>query len=101
MTGVQTCALPIFAATTSINEEDFEDTFQLKSGMVRASFGIYNTKKDVDELVKAISDISEKREKYTSQYKPDNSGNYTHTSFKMNRQDRFSIKAYIDQYVNQ
>jgi len=91
----------LLAATISINEEDFENAFQLKSGMVRASFGIYNTVKETDELVKAITDISENREKYTSQYKPDDIGNYIHTSFKMNGQDRFSIKAYIGQYVNQ
>ena len=91
----------LLAATTSINEEDFEDAFQLKSGMVRASFGIYNTEKDADELVKAITDISENRETYTNQYKLDNAGNYIHTSFNMNRQDQFSIKSYIDQYVNQ
>ena len=91
----------LLAATTSINEEDFEDAFQLKSGMVRASFGIYNTEKDADELVKAITDISENREAYTNQYKLDNTGNYIHTSFKMNVQDQFSIKSYIDQYVNQ
>ena len=69
--------------------------------MVRASFGIYNTEKDADELVKAITDISENRETYTNQYKLDNTGNYIHTSFNMIGQDQFSIKSYIDQYVNQ
>jgi hypothetical protein len=91
----------LLEATTKINEEDFEDAFKLKSGMVRASFGIYNTDDDAEELVKAIKNISENRDYYATLYSLDEKGNYVHSSFKMNGLEEFSIKSYVDHYVNQ
>ena len=91
----------LLEATTKINEEDFEDAFKLKSGMVRASFGIYNTDDDAEELVKAIKNISENRDYYSALYILDEKGNYVHSSFKMNGLEEFSIKSYVDHYVNQ
>jgi selenocysteine lyase/cysteine desulfurase len=91
----------LLEATIKINEENFEDAFKLKSGMVRASFGIYNTDGDAKELVKAIKNISENRDYYSSLYSLDEKGNYVHSSFKMNRLEQFSIKSYVDHYVNQ
>ena len=91
----------LLEATTKINEEDFEDAFKLKSGMVRASFGIYNTDDDAEELVKAIKNISENRDYYSALYSLNEKGNYVHSSFKMNGLEEFSIKSYVDHYVNQ
>ncbi|NOZ73807.1 MAG: aminotransferase class V-fold PLP-dependent enzyme [FCB group bacterium] len=69
---------------------------KLKSGMVRASFGLYNTREDVDSLVNALRDISDHRETYQALYTVDEDGNYRHTSFHPVLGQLFSIHKLVD-----
>ncbi len=69
---------------------------KLKSGMVRASFGLYNTEEDVDALVAALKDISDNREKYRPLYAVDEDGNYIHRSFHPPLGQIFSIHKLVD-----
>jgi hypothetical protein len=90
----------LLEATETIDEEDFEGAFKLKSGMVRASFGIYNTLADIDALEKALIDITENAESYTAQYHVDESDNYRHNTFNLALKNHFSVTDFIDKYVN-
>ncbi len=69
---------------------------KLKSGMVRASLGVYNTKEDVDALVAALEDISENKDKYLELYDFDEDGNYIHKSFRPALGEIFSIHKLVD-----
>jgi selenocysteine lyase/cysteine desulfurase len=90
----------LLEATETIDEEGFEGAFKLKSGMVRASFGIYNTLADIDALEKALIDITENAESYTAQYHVDESDNYRHNTFNLALKNHFSVTDFIDKYVN-
>ncbi len=87
-------------ATETIADEDFEEVFKLKSGMVRVSFGLYNTMADSDMLEKAIIDITENVDSYAAQYHVDENGNYCHNHFKLEQENHFSVSEFIDKYVN-
>ncbi len=86
-------------AAETIAEEDIEEVFKLKSGMVRVSFGLYNTMADGDILEKALIDITEKAASYAAQYHVDGNGNYCHNHFKLERENHFSVSEFIDTYV--
>nr|MBC8322813.1 aminotransferase class V-fold PLP-dependent enzyme [Candidatus Neomarinimicrobiota bacterium] len=90
----------LLEATETIDEENFEDAFKLKSGMVRASFGLYNTLSDIDALEKALIDITENTESYSAQYHVDESDNYRHNTFNLAFKNHFSVADFIDKYVN-
>ncbi|MCH7762302.1 MAG: aminotransferase class V-fold PLP-dependent enzyme [Candidatus Marinimicrobia bacterium] len=90
----------LLEATETIAEEDFEEVFKLKSGMVRVSFGLYNTMADVDILDKALIDITGNAESYIAQYHVDGEGNYRHNHFKLENENHFSISEFIDKYIN-
>ncbi|MEE8341867.1 MAG: aminotransferase class V-fold PLP-dependent enzyme [Candidatus Neomarinimicrobiota bacterium] len=86
-----------------LNEEfdgnDFTSEFKIKVGMVRASFGIYSTKNDVDALVSALRDIVAKRDEYVNLYDLDETGLYTHKSFKPVDTDLFNTELFINKYL--
>ncbi len=90
----------LLEATETVDEENFEDAFKLKSGMVRASFGLYNSISDIDALEKALIDITENTESYTAQYHVDESDNYRHNTFNLAFKNHFSVADFIDKYVN-
>ncbi len=90
----------LLEATETVDEENFEDTFKLKSGMVRASFGLYNTLSDIDALEQALIDITQNTELYTAQYHVDESDNYRHNTFNLALKNHFSVADFIDNYVN-
>ena len=59
-------------------------------GMVRVSFGIYNTREDVDLFIEALKNILENKSEYEKQYSINEAGDYTHNSFI------FSCKKYFN-----
>ncbi len=81
-----------------LTDEELEEFTELHKGMVRASFGIYNTKEDVDIMVKALSDIIERREFYEKQYNRLDNGDYIHKTFKFDPALLFSVKGAVDEW---
>ncbi len=78
----------------SLNEEEI----LLKQGMVRASFGLYSEKSDVDALVNALTDISNRKEYFKTNYVGASAGNYQHKSFKATTSTNFSVKQFVADY---
>ncbi len=90
----------LLEATEYVEEENFEEEFKLKSGMVRASFGLYNSLSDVNALADALMDIVTNKEKYSAIYHVDVNGEYRHNSFCAEKENHFSVTNFIDQYFN-
>ena len=68
---------------SNIADEDQESFIDRKRGMLRASFSLYNSQKDIDDLVRAIHDMIEKIEFYEKIYRPIANGDYVHNSFAL------------------
>jgi selenocysteine lyase/cysteine desulfurase len=70
-------------------------------GMVRLSFGLYNTRADVDAAVKALRDLAARPDWYRKQYRPvdDGSGDWVHTTFQAPATDTFDLNAAADQWL--
>ena len=68
---------------SGIDEQDQQAHVNAKRGMVRISISAYNTKKDIDELLRSIALIEEKIEEYRPHYSLQADGSYTHNSFKL------------------
>ncbi|MBC8216021.1 MAG: aminotransferase class V-fold PLP-dependent enzyme [Candidatus Marinimicrobia bacterium] len=81
-----------------INDNVYKPEYKIKAGMVRASFGLYNTTKDVDFLINALNDIIVKRELYKTKYSINEDGNYVHESFRPNMEREFTISGFVDDY---
>jgi selenocysteine lyase/cysteine desulfurase len=79
-----------------LSDEALAQLAELHRGMVRASFGVYSTKKDVDALVAALKHISAHKDFYQSQYERLPNGDYEHTTFKFDHQKVFSVKQEVD-----
>ena len=82
-----------------LSNEELEALAELQRGMVRASFGIYNTKEDVDELVAALSEITQNKDYYISQYHQAPCTNFFHNSFEFNSEPVFSTKSAVDSWL--
>ena len=68
-------------------------------GMVRASFGLYNNKKDVDALIFALSKIIDDKNYYIKKYVMTSQGEYKHKTFHFSSKDFFSLTGTIDKDV--
>ena len=90
----------LLESVEEIDDEDFEAAVSLKSGMVRASFGLYNNESDADALVVAVRDIAKKKATYAEQYSPDERGDYWHNSFRPSQGDQFSTRDFVHRYLN-
>jgi len=67
--------------------------------MVRASFGIYNTERDVDALADALRQICADKDGYRAQYhESDCGGEYLHNTFRFDSRPVFSAKDAIDHW---
>ena len=82
----------------SFFENDPRALRMVKPGMVRASFGIYNTQEDVDKLIYAINDIIQNAEQYQPLYRRNAFGDYEHLTFKMNEDEHFSIPKLLKEF---
>ncbi len=79
-----------------INFLEMGSDFLMKAGMVRASFGLYSTREDVDELVRALKEITSKREFYAPLYKADEEGDYHHRTFDFDCNECFNVEASLN-----
>ena len=60
-------------------------------GMVRASFGIYNTEQDIDYFIESLSHIVNNKDYYKSQYNAVGNGDYSHKTFKFSSTQYFKL----------
>ncbi len=82
-----------------LSNEELEALAELHRGMVRASFGIYNTMEDVDALVHAVSEIAAKPSFYQAQYHQAAGDNYFHNTFKFDSTPVFSTRNAVDNWL--
>ncbi len=82
-----------------LSNEELEALAELHRGMVRASFGIYNTREDVDALVVALREISGNQDYYYSQYRQADDDNFFHNSFKFDSAPFFSTTSAVDNWL--
>ena len=64
-------------------------------GMVRVSFGIYNTTSDVDHFIHALKDILLKHDQYASHYNINEHGDYEHKTFQFSCNEYFSLSQSV------
>ncbi len=82
-----------------LSNEELEALAELQRGMVRASFGIYTTRDDVDALVQAVRAIVENPGFYEDNYQRVDSGDYMHKTFKFDPGQLFSIRGEVDTWL--
>ena len=83
-----------------LSDAELEALAEMHRGMVRASFAIYNTTQDIDNLADALNKISMQREFYEQQYSRLPSGDYEHKTFVFEYPKRFSIEQEVDDWLN-
>jgi len=82
-----------------LTNEELEALAEMHRGMVRASFGIYNTERDVDALADALRQICADKDGYRAQYhESDCGGEYLHNTFRFDSRPVFSAKDAIDHW---
>ena len=82
-----------------LGNEELEALAELQRGMVRTSFGIYNTREDVDALVAALKGICANRDYYDSQYHQAACTNYFHNTFNFDSAAVFSARNEVDHWL--
>ena len=82
-----------------LSNEELEALAELHRGMVRASFGIYNNKEDVDHLATALRDIAENKDFYVTQYRQAECENFFHNSFTFDSAPVFSTETEVDRWL--
>lgn len=74
----------------NMSNAEIERLAEMYRGMVRASFGLYNTQEDVDRLILALQQITDNKDSYLTCYSEDESGNFVHNTFKFDSDFCFS-----------
>ena len=64
-------------------------------GMVRVSFGLYNTKDDVDHFIYALKEIITKKDEYEKYYIINDHGDYEHLTFQFSCKDYFNLSQFV------
>ncbi|MCH7574181.1 MAG: aminotransferase class V-fold PLP-dependent enzyme [Candidatus Marinimicrobia bacterium] len=81
----------------ALSDEAVIDLQAPKPGMVRASFGLYNTRADIDRLRTALEDIQQNFDQYAPLYEIGGSDHeYQHTSFEAAGEATFNIPGMLD-----
>ena len=89
----------LMAEDFSASNEELEALAELQRGMVRASFGIYTTRADIDTLAKAVRTISDNRGFYEDNYRQLECGNYVHKTFRFEPAQLFSVRSAVDSWL--
>ena len=71
-------------------------------GMVRISFGLYNTESDVDAAVEALQDLTSRPDWYRERYRPvgDGSGDWVHAEFEAPPAAQFDLLDASDRWLD-
>ena len=64
-------------------------------GIVRVSFGLYNTKDDVDHFIYALKKIVSKKDEYEKYYIINDHGDYEHLTFQFSCKDYFNLSQLV------
>jgi len=89
----------LLSSGIDIKNIDINDELKIKAGMVRASFGIYNTIEDVNALIVALKDIVARGSEYEQQYHLNQDVEYCHKSFHPDISEQFSIENFVSDYL--
>ena len=82
-----------------LSNEELEALAELHRGMVRASFGLYNDRRDVDALANALRQISENKDYYQNQYHQcESDGEYAHNTFQFDSVPIFSARNEVNRW---
>ncbi len=74
--------------------------FMRKSGMVRASFGLYSTLEDVEFLISALKEIISNIDDYSKDYSVNGDNDYIHKSYRPEHHSIFNVVGAIDDYLS-
>ncbi len=86
------------AECRAMSDEEAAASGLPKPGMVRASFGLYNTTEDADALVAALDDVIRRKDEYLPHYRLGECNNeYFHTSFAVDPEERFSVLSLVSE----
>lgn len=87
------------SAEDGMTDEDCAPDTQ--PGMVRVSFGVYNTEADVDTVAEALTDIAARPDWYRSKYRSllDGSGDWVHRTFEYPAEEAFSLEDEVDAWL--
>ncbi len=82
-----------------LSNEELERLAELHRGMVRASFGLYSRREDVDALASALRRICENKDYYQSHYRQcESSGEYFHKTFTFDSRTIFSADDEVERW---
>lgn len=81
-----------------LSNDELEALAELHRGMVRASFGLYNTRADVDALAEALQNICANREFYLRHYHRTSCGDYCHNTFEFDSTPIFSAQEEVNRW---
>lgn len=81
-----------------LSNEELERMADLQRGMVRASFGIYNTERDIDALVDALKSMAGREGEFESLYARLPNGDYRHRRFHVDVESLFSVRKLVDSF---
>ncbi len=73
------------------DNDTLESVMQNHRGMVRASFGLYTTKEDIDALAHALMDIENNIDQYLVHYDKQTDGSYCHKFYDSVANNPFNI----------
>jgi len=82
----------------TLSNAELERLADERRGMVRASFGVYNTEQDVDTLVEALRSIAERRDELLPLYQRLENGDYRHRTFAPDMAHAYSTRATVDAF---
>lgn len=84
-----------------LTNEELEALAELHRGMVRCSFGIYNTTEDIDILADALEEIVGNKYHFQSKYRKNHCGEYIHETFDFDSTRLFSTTDAVDHWLQQ
>ncbi len=84
----------------TINFGDMSPEFMRKAGMVRASFGLYSTREDVEALINALRDIIKNADKYSDHYEINSNNDYVHKTYRPVHAEIFDVERAVDDYLS-
>ena len=83
-----------------LDDDELERLAELHRGMVRASFGVYSTRADVDLLCSAVRAIVERRVEFEQHYDRQEDGDFAHKTFQFDHTEAFSVRASVDAWLD-
>ena len=84
-----------------LSNEELEALAEMQRGMVRASFGIYNERRDAAALADAVRHIAANKEEYASHYRQGDDGEYAHNTFRFDSRPLFSARDEAQRWLEE